>query len=183
MVGRLVEKKGFSYGIKVFAQCFNRHKNIRLRIIGSGPLKNELTKLIKKLGLELVISLEEGKSHSEVAKAMQEAHIFMMTYLTAKSGNSEGTPSVIKEAQAVGLPIISTLHAGVPEGVLEGETGFLSEEKDIEGLSQKLNKLIEDPQLRVKFGKRGRKWVEEKFDILHQARELENIYQQLICPQ
>lgn len=180
MCGRLVEKKGFPYAIKAFAQSYDKHKNIRLRIIGSGPLKTSLMRLIKNLGLEQIITLEKGKSHAEVAKAMQQAHIFMMAYLTAKNGNSEGTPSVIKEAQAVGLPVVTTKHAGVPEGVLERETGFLAEEKDIVGLSQKLNYLIENPSLRASFGERGRKLVEKKFNILDQARELENIYREML---
>jgi glycosyltransferase involved in cell wall biosynthesis len=182
MLGRLVEKKGFGYGIRAFAQSYKNNKNIRLRIIGSGPLKLELTKLISTLGLEPVITFEEAKDHQGVAKAMQAADIFLMTYLTARNGDAEGTPSVIKEAQAVGLPVVTTKHAGVPEGVLEGETGFLAAEKDVAGISQKLNQLIENRELRIRFGQRGRKWVEEKFDILRQARQLENIYQQLIRP-
>jgi glycosyltransferase involved in cell wall biosynthesis len=179
MLGRLVEKKGFDYGIKAFAKSFKNHKNIRLRIIGSGPQKNSLADLIESLGLGSVVNLEEGKNHQEVARAMQEADIFMMTYITARSGNAEGTPSVIKEAQAVGLPVITTKHAGVPEGVLEGETGFLAEEKDVEEISKKLNQLIENRDLRIQFGERGRNFVREKFNLINQVRELEDIYRKL----
>jgi glycosyltransferase involved in cell wall biosynthesis len=111
---------------------------------------------------------------------MQDADIFMMSYATAKNGDSEAAPLVLKEAQATGLPTISTRHAGVPEIVLDGQTGFLVEEKNVNGLAQKLNTLIENPQLRAKFGERGRKLIEERFNIKDQTRELEDIYKELI---
>ncbi|MEE8638174.1 MAG: glycosyltransferase [Candidatus Margulisiibacteriota bacterium] len=182
MCGRLVEKKGFAYGIKAFAQSFNKYRNIRLQIIGDGPLKNKLISLIKKMKLEEFISLQGSKSHPEIARAMRDADIFMMSYVTAKNGDSEAAPLVLKEAQATGLPAISTRHAGVPEIVLDGKTGFLVEEKDVKGLAQKLNNLIENPQLRAKFGERGRRLIEERFNIKDQTCELEDIYKELIPP-
>jgi len=182
MCGRFVEKKGFAYGIKAFAQSLNRHKNISLRIIGSGPLKRNLIKLVKNLGIERFVTFEGDKNHQEVAKALQEADIFMMSYVTARDGSQEGIPNVLKEAQATGLPTLSTHHAGVPEVVLDGETGFLAEEKDVESLSQKLNLLIGNQKLRADFGKRGRKWAEERFDVVTQTRKLEDNYKKLISP-
>jgi len=179
MLGRLVDKKGFDYGIKAFAESYKNHKNIRLRIIGNGPEKGKLIKLINELGIGSAVTLEEGKNHQEVAHAMQEADIFMMAYVTSKSGNAEGTPSVIKEASAVGLPVVTTRHAGVPEGVLDGETGFLAEEKDVKNLSKKLNQLIENRDLRIQFGEKGRNFIKEKFNLLDQVRELEDIYREL----
>jgi colanic acid/amylovoran biosynthesis glycosyltransferase len=183
MCGRFVEKKGFAFGIKAFAQCLHKHRNIRLRIIGDGPLKIQLKNLIEKIGVGKFVTISGSKCHSKIAKAMQEADIFMMSYVTAKSGDSEGLPNVLKEAQAAGLPIISTFHAGVPEVVLNRETGLLAKEKDIAGLSKNLNSLIENPKLRIKFGKSGRRLIKKKFNVVNQTRKLEKIYRELISSQ
>ena len=180
MCGRLVEKKGFSYGIEAFAKCFKKHRNIRLQIIGDGPLKYTLKELIKNLELEDVILLLGNKSHDEVAEVLKKAEILMMPYATPKNGDSEGIPYIIKEAIATGLPVISTKHAGVPEAIEDGKTGFLVDEKDIDALTNKLNYLIENPDLWAKFGIRGRKVVENKFDITKLIQNLEEIYRSLI---
>jgi colanic acid/amylovoran biosynthesis glycosyltransferase len=180
MCGRLVEYKGFTYGIEAFAHCFNKHKNIRLQIIGDGPLKNGLFKQIKKLGLERYVTILGNKSHPEVAQAMQEADIFMMPYTIGKHGECEGLPNVLKEAQAAGLPVISTSIGGIPEVVKDGESGFLVKEKNISALIQKLKILIEDPSLCSRFGKNGRKIIEERFGLDSQVCKLENIYRKLM---
>ena len=104
----------------------------------------------------------------------------MMPYVTAKSGDSEGLPNVLKEAMATGLPIISTKHTGVPEIVKDGQTGFLVNEKDVAAISSKLNYLIENPDLWAPFGINGRKIIEDKFEIVKQTQKLEEIYKVVI---
>jgi len=180
MCGRLVEYKGFKKGIEAFAQSLKKHRNIRLEIIGDGPLKKELVRTIQKLGLEKYVTLSGSKTYQEVARAMREADIFIMPYSVGKHGEREGLPNVLKEAQATGLPVISTALGGVPEVVLDGETGFLIKEKDTEELARKLNLLIEKPELRADYGKKGRELVEERYDIVKQTRKLEDIYRKLI---
>ena len=180
MCGRLVEYKGFKEGIEAFAQSLKNHRTIGLEIIGDGPLKKELVRTIQKLGLEKHVTLSGSKTYQEVARAMREADIFMMPYSVGKHGEREGLPNVIKEAQATGLPVISTALGGVPEVVREGVTGFLIQEKDPAGLAQKLSLLIEKPELRTDFGKKGRELVEQKYDLVKQTRKLEDIYRKLI---
>ncbi len=180
MCGRFVEKKGFEYAIKAFAQSKKTHKNIRLRIMGDGPLKDNLIKLVKNLGIEKSVTFEGNKDLAAVAQAMQQADIFMMSFVIARDGSQEGIPNVLKEAQASGLPTLSTYHAGVPEVVLNGNTGFLVKEKDITSLSQKLDLLIENPSLRLEFGAKGRKWIDQEFNLVKQTRKLEEIYRALM---
>jgi glycosyltransferase involved in cell wall biosynthesis len=180
MCGRLVEKKGFAYGVKAFANSFKIHRNIRLKIIGEGPQEKDLKSLIKELGIEKVVALAGRQTHQQVVDATRQADIFMMSFVTAKDGSSEGIPNVLKEAQATGLPTLSTYHAGVPEVVSDGETGFLVEERDTDGLTQKLTQLIENPSLRARFGEKGRKLIEEKFDVVVQTQKMEDIYKKLI---
>jgi len=180
MCGRLVEKKGFPFGIKAFHKSYQHNKNIAMNIIGDGPLKKHLEKLIKKLKLEKVIAITGRISNSDVAEEISKADILMMPYITAKSGDSEGLPNIVKEAMASGLPIISSYHAGVPEIVKNKVNGFLVKEKDIEGLSYKLNLLINSAEKRISFGIEGRKEAEKNFDITKQSEKLEEIYTEIL---
>jgi glycosyltransferase involved in cell wall biosynthesis len=176
MCGRFVKKKGFPFGIKAFAKSLLKHNDIRLYMAGDGPQKDVITNLIEDLGIENKVTLLGALKPPEVAKVMKDSHILMMPYATPDSGDSEGAPQVLKEALATGLPVISTKHAGVPEVVIDGESGFLVDEKDIDGLSNKLNYLIEHKELWLPFGEKGRNLVEREFDIVKQTEKLEDIY-------
>jgi len=140
-----------------------------------------LVRKIKNLKLGEITTLSGNKSHLEISKAMQETDIFMMPYIIGKHGECEGLPNVLKEAQATGLPVISTSIGGIPEVVQDGKTGFLIKEKDIPDLIQKLNCLIENPSLRAKFGENGRKLTEKEFNLASQTSKLESIYERLIA--
>jgi len=176
MCGRLVEKKGFTFGIQAFARCFKAFRNARLEIIGDGPDEKPLKDLVRKMRLDSIVKILGRKSHQEVSSAMKKADIFMMPYTRAKNGDSEGLPNVLKEAMATGLAVVSTRHAGVPEIVKEGKTGYLADERDVAGLSMGLEKLIENPDLRLEFGQNARKLIKEAFDMQKQTAKLEKIY-------
>ncbi len=81
---------------------------------------------------------------------------------------------------ATGLPVVSTYHAGIPELVIDGKSGFLVPEKDIDGLVDRLSYLIAHPELWEKLGSQGREVVEEKFNLFKQVRKLEGIYKSLL---
>jgi colanic acid/amylovoran biosynthesis glycosyltransferase len=84
------------------------------------------------------------------------------------------------EALARGLPVVSTLHSGIPEAVLNGESGFLVHERDVDALAEKLDYLIEHPQLRPEMGRKGRKYVEEHYDLDKLNDRLVEIYRRLL---
>jgi colanic acid/amylovoran biosynthesis glycosyltransferase len=111
---------------------------------------------------------------------MQESHIFILPSVTATNGDKEGLPNVLKEALASGLPVISTYHAGIPELIQDGKSGFLVKERDAYTLSIRLNQLIENPSLWSTFSSKGRKRVEEAFNLQHQIQKLEQIYTELL---
>jgi len=176
MCGRFTEKKGFEDGIKAFALCARKRKNVKLQIIGDGPLKKRIGQEISSLRINEKVELLGQQSPQQVAQILSEGHIFMMAYITPKDKDTEGVPNVLKEASSSGLPVISTYHGGIPEVVISGETGFLLKETDINGISERLKHLIENPEMRKRFGENGRRLIEVKFDLSKQIEKLEEIY-------
>jgi len=180
LVGRFTEKKGIPYAIKAFANVKKKHKNIEFTIIGDGPQRSEIEAIIKNLRVEKSIRLLGTLPHNQVIKEISNSHIFMLPSITASDGDKEGIPNVLMEAQAIGLPVISTYHAGIPELVIDGKTGYLVNERDVNALSEKLDYLIEHQDLWASFGRAGRKHVEKEFNIYKQTEKLENIYETVL---
>ena len=179
-IGRLVEKKGYEYSIKAFAKVAVKHRNIVYKIVGGGPLENELKSLVSELKLQKQVQFLGPLTQDEILKLYKQAHLFVLASVTADNGDMEGQGLVLQEAQATGLPVISTLHNGIPDGVLDGQSGFLVPEKDVNALAEKLEYLIENPQLWTQMGKCGNQFVEKKYDIKILNQKLVSIYQKLL---
>jgi colanic acid/amylovoran biosynthesis glycosyltransferase len=175
-IGRLTEKKGHEYAIKGVAKLIKKGGNVIYTIAGDGPLRDKLANLVLDLGIDGNVKFLGPVEQEEVLKLYRESHIFLLTSVTAKSGDQEGIPVVLMEAQAVGLPIISTFHSGIPELVENGKSGFLVPEKDSMKLAEKLIYLAEKPELWSGMGAYGRKIVEEKYDIKKLNVQLVDIY-------
>jgi glycosyltransferase involved in cell wall biosynthesis len=179
-VGRLVEKKGTEYLIRAFARVAREAPEARLEIAGDGPLRPSLERLASECGLSSRIAFRGSLSHRAVADLMRESSVVCQPSVTASDGDAEGLPTVVLEAAATARPLIGTLHSGIPEIVVDGETGFLVAERDVGALADRLGALLQNPDLRRKLGEAGRKRIEEKFDLRKQAKGLEEIYGQTI---
>jgi len=179
-VGRHIEKKGVDTLLKAFARICRKHGSVKLILIGDGPLTQNLVRLSERLGIEKRVIFRGAQSHAQVIKLMRHAEIFALPSQTARSGDSEGLPIVFNEASACGIPIVATEHAGIPEAVIDGETGFLVSEKDDSALTERLDLLISDPGLAHNMGMRGREYVCDIFSIKRQALKLENIYNSVL---
>lgn len=177
-IGRLVEKKGLEYSIRAVAKLVQRYPAIQYTIAGGGPLRSPLENLIHELGMENHIHLAGPLPSAEIKELMDKAHIFILASVTARDGNQEGIPVSLKEAMATGLPVISTRHSGIPELVEDGKSGFLVEEKDIEGIANKCEYLIAHPERCAEMGRAGRRFVEEKFEISQLNQRLIGLYTQ-----
>ena len=164
-VGRLVEKKGLAFSIQAFAKVALEHPNIEYQIVGDGPLRDRLERLSHDLGVAEKITFLGGKTQDIVRGIYQKSHIFMLPSVTAPNGDMEGQALVLQEAQAIGLPVISTLHNGIPDGVLDGQSGFLVPERDVDSLAEKLLYLIKHPETWHQMGTVGRKFIEKKYDL------------------
>ena len=179
-IGRLVEKKGHEYAIRAIARSLSEHSNLEYTIAGSGPLEASLKKLVKDLRIESCIRFRGECNRAEVQELFAECHIFVLSSITSSKGDKEGIPVVLMEAQAVGMPVVSTLHSGIPEGVLDGKSGFLVPEKDIESLYEKIGYLIAHPEKWPELGRQGRSWVEKQFNQPVLDMELESIFEKLL---
>lgn len=180
-VGRLVEKKGMRYLIAAFNRVQKQYPNVRLRIAGEGPLRNQLLEQVRRLDLSDKVKFLGEISHDQVVKEMKQAHLFALASTTTSNGNQEGIPNVLKEAMACGLPVVSTFHAGIPELVRDGKSGFLVPERDTDLLAQRILELIRHPEKWGKMGRKGCKTVTRKFNLQNQVPELEDIYSRVLC--
>ena len=138
-----------------------------------------MQELIQELNVGNLVKLLGWKQKTEVIDILNNSHILLAPSITAKNGDREGIPVALMEAMAMGLPVISSLHSGIPELVTDGISGFLIPERDVEGIAAKLNFLIEHPEMWSQMGKAGRAIVEANYDINKLNHRLLEIYQEL----
>ncbi len=179
-VARLVEMKGVAYGVEAVARLLQSGRKIQYQIAGDGVLRGELEQLIEKLGMRENIRLLGWKDHDELARLMEQAHILLTPSVTAANGEQEGIPNVAKEAMAMGIPVVSTYHSGIPELVEDGVSGYLAAERDVDALADSLARLLDHPERWPQMGRAGRKKVEEEFDMERLNDQLEALYRSLI---
>lgn len=178
-VARLAEKKGIPDALEAVARARDAGHAMHYTIIGDGALRQQIEQLIEKLSLADVVTLAGSQPQHVVAQAMQDAHLFLLPSKTAASGDEEGTPTVLMEAMATGLPVLSTLHSGIPEVVIDKQTGYLVSEGDIDALTDALTHLLENPNQWATLGQAGRSRVEAAFDSEKVNDQLVQIYREV----
>ena len=179
-VANLVEKKGHIYSIKAFHKTLSNCTNMHLTIVGSGSdkIRNEISGYIMENNLFDKVTMINEIDHSLLYDFIKDYDVFIHPSCYSASMDCEGgAPVVLLDAQALGLPIISTTHCDIPDEVVHDKTGLLSPEKDISALSKSIKRFYEMDELEYsKFSLMARKHVEEKFDIEINAKHLCNIY-------
>lgn len=178
-VGRMVEKKGFEYGVRAVAELVRRGLRCEYEIIGDGPLRTELERLIERLDVSTTVRLSGWKTSAEVFARLRASDVLMAPSVTGRDGDQEGIPVTLMEAMAIGLPVVSTRHSGIPELVRDKESGYLVAERDVAGLAERLADLMESPQRRRAMGAAGRSAVERDFDIEKQNDRLVRMFNEL----
>ncbi|MEO1349603.1 MAG: glycosyltransferase, partial [Cyanobacteria bacterium J06635_15] len=179
-IGRLVEKKGIAYCIHAVARLIQQGKQLRYMIIGEGPLRADLTQLIQSLGMEDAILMLGAKHQSEILEILNASHLFVAASTTAADGDQDGPVNTLKEAMAVGLPVIGTDHGGIPELIEAGVSGFLVPEKDIDAIANKIEYLIHHPEIWPGISRAARQRVEAKYGINKVSDDLEDFYHQVL---
>ena len=164
-VGRLVAFKGFEYLIDACAELARRGFDFACDVIGDGPLRGSLQAQIDSLNLSSRIHLLGSLSQRAVLEKLRAADIFALASTTDAEGATDVFPTVILEAMASARPVISTRLAGIPELVVDGQTGVLVSPGDTSALTQALAKLLSDLELRLQYGRAGRARIEQHFQI------------------
>ena len=172
-VGRLVEKKG----TRVLIEAMARLPGARLVVIGDGPERASLERQAALLGER--VRFLGALDPEAVAGWMQRAALLAAPSLTARDGDAEGLPTVIVEAAASAMPVVATRHSGIPEAVVDGETGFLVPEGDAAALAERLALLLGSAETRERMGRAARAMAEAKFDLTLQTARLEDLYDRL----
>jgi len=179
-VARLIPKKGIGIAIKAIATLAEAGVPVRYTVVGAGPLREDLKRLALDLGIEDLVNFVGPKSPDVVAALLSNADVLAAPSVTAADGDAEGTPVAILEAGASGLPVVATRHAGIPEVVTDGETGFLVAEEGVTELADRLLALWESPQARKSMGEAGRQIVAERHEIKKLNQQLLRIYQEAV---
>jgi len=177
-VGRLVEKKSPIDLVRAFKIALDEtggNIDLQLKIAGDGPLRADLRQEVRDLGIEGHVSLLGAVPHSRVVKLLAQANLYTQHCKTASNGDQEGQGVSFVEASASGLPIIATRHNGLPDVILDGETGYLVEEGDVKAMGRKIAHLAKKPEKWRRMGKAGRRHIEKKFDQKNQTERMKRI--------
>ena len=177
-VGRLVEKKGCDRLIKAMAELQHRCAEAQLVVIGNGPLRADCEALAATRQVRCLFL--ESQPPAVVQEWMARATVFCVPSVVATSGDAEGFGIVFIEAQAMGLPVVSTRSGGIPEAVEDGQTGLLVAEDDPQELAEAIIRLMQDERLWKRFSLAGRSRVLKHFDLTKQTQRLENIFDNLL---
>ena len=171
-VGRLVEKKAPDQTLRAFAKVRARMPLVHLDLVGDGPLRDLCLRLIDELGLQDAVTFHGRQPPETVATLLGRASVYAQHSVEASNGDCEGTPVGVLEAMASGLPVAASRHSGIGEVVLDGETGFLCNEHDVEGMAEAMERLLADPARAGEMGLAGRRRVEENFTHSHVRQKL-----------
>lgn len=175
-IGRFVEKKGWIYAIEAVAGLIKSGWKVKYSIVGDGELRDDIEKKITECGIQDSVALLGWCEHEEITRLLEKAHILLAPSATASNGDQEGIPNVIKEAMAMGLPVISTWHSGIPELIEDGISGYLVPERDVEALIDRLTYTCEHPESWADMGKKARVEIDTEFDTEIINNTLEEIY-------
>ena len=175
-VGRLVEKKGFSYLIDASALMREKGIPFRCEIVGGGELESDLQRQIEDLDLSECVKLCGPMSQSDVKQKIRQARLLAAPCVHAENNDRDGLPTILLEAMALGTPCISTPVTGIPEVLLRGETGLMVAERDAQALAGACERLLADQQLCSELTRNGRRLIEDRFDIDKNTAEIRALF-------
>lgn len=176
MIGRLVEKKGFPYGLMAFAEVAREDPALRLTIAGDGPEAAALHRLAERLSIRDRVTFTGALAPDLVAQLLATSHALLAPSVVEPSGNRESGLIVVKEASACETVPIGTIHGGIPEIIDDGVTGFLVPERDVGALADRLRRLTRDPALRERLGRAAREKMHREYDNAERVGALEERY-------
>jgi glycosyltransferase involved in cell wall biosynthesis len=175
-VGRLVEKKGFQDLLQALLIVKRKGGQFQCAIYGDGPLCQQLKAWIEEHDMTGEVLLKGDCTQKELISIYQNASLFALTPVQTEDGDRDGIPNVLVEAMAVGLPVITTAVAGIPELVEHNRNGLLYQPHDVEGISSGIIDLLCTPEKRRQLGDAASKKVNDQFDITQAAKRLKTLF-------
>lgn len=179
-VSNFVEKKGHTFSIKAYANLLKEGVQAKLTFVGDGQTRKECENLANKMGISDKVVFTGKKPMGEIPGYMKKADIFVHHSVTSSDGDMEGIPTVIMEAMAVGLPIITTRHSGIPELVVDGKSGFMVEERDVVSYTKRMIEIAGNYETRISMGRFNRDRIIEDFNMTKQNQELKSLYYRVL---
>jgi len=174
-VGRFTEKKGPLHTIKAFYKVLQRFPQTKLVMVGGkSDLFEKCEKLVDELNINNSVIFTGILNSEEVSNIMKTSLAFVQHSITAPNGDMEGTPVGVLEASASGLPVVSTLHGGIKQAVIHGETGFLVPEKDENTMADFMIQILGNPEKAKEMGIKGRNHIIENY---HQENQIKKFFE------
>ncbi|MEO1206265.1 MAG: glycosyltransferase [Pseudomonadota bacterium] len=176
-VCRLVSKKGNDFALKALAELrrLEPHRKFEFRLAGDGPCEDNLKQLTASLGLSDVVTFLGRVPHADIRRELAAADAFLAPSVVADDGDMEGIPIAIMEAMAVGLPVVSTVHSGIPELIQHNVNGRLCAEHDVPGLAALLRKVMTEPDETRRYAVAARRTIETVFNNHLSNERLEHL--------
>ena len=177
---RLIPKKGLVTSIHGFAMFRARHPRATFVIAGDGPMRAELQTLVSKLGLEGGVAFPGFLSQAMLHELYLRSHIFLHPSELMADSNQEGVPNSMLEAMSTGLPVVATLHGGIPEAVEDGVSGYLVEEKNPPAVCEALCRIADSGEEWSRMGREGSEFITRNFEQRAQIEHLEAQYARVL---
>jgi len=179
-IGRFTDKKAPYYTIMAFKEVAQKHPDARLLLAGNGTLMNVCVNLVKQYQLEKQVQFLGVVTPDAYRVLLSESLAFVQHSIVAASGDMEGTPLAVLEASVAGLPVIATKHAGIPDVIIDGETGLLCEEHDVHGMANNMLQLMDDVEYAKKMGASGKQHILNNYSMQRHISALQNILLEVI---
>jgi glycosyltransferase involved in cell wall biosynthesis len=173
-VGRLVEKKGCRYLIEAMSTVQKNVSGARVIVVGGGPLRQDLELFAR--GLSVDVEFHGAQTSAYVKRELDAARAFCLPSVTDENGDAEGFGLVLLEAQASGVPVVTSARGGATEGILDGVTGFSFAERDVRMLAERLTSLLKGDNILVQMAEQSSQYVSREFNLINCARRLEVLY-------
>ncbi|PBI81941.1 colanic acid biosynthesis glycosyltransferase WcaL [Rahnella victoriana] len=163
-IARLTEKKGISVAINACLRLKQQNIDFHYTIIGDGPLRKTLEAQVANLNLGDNIVFLGAQTQETVTEYLNQSDVFLLPSVTAADGDMEGIPVALMEAMAIGIPVISTFHSGIPELIEDRVSGFLVNENDATSIANVVREIIEDPGVLTGICHNAKQKIDNEFD-------------------
>ena len=179
-LGRFVDKKAPYYTILAFNEALKEYSDCRLVLGGEGVLLNMCKNLVKYLKIEDKVDFVGVLTRDQYLNNLKDCLAYVQHSIRDDSGNMEGTPVSILEASAAGVPVISTIHAGIPDVIRNGVTGLLVEEHDVKSMASCMLLLLKDKQLARTMGEKGKKLIQEQYSMEKHIKCFDDLFSEIL---